>query len=140
MVARLAEPEVSPVMEGPPAHAIPKIRKSKPHPPAPAAVASPPSVPEAMSIPQYRAQFIVAAARYKREPLSGLAGEVVVRLEMSANGELAGVTVTRSSGEAVLDQQALEMFRLAAPQVPLPPGLRGHAFGFDVRAVYSLKD
>jgi protein TonB len=140
MVARLAEPEVSSVIEWPPAQAIPKIRKSKPHPPAPAAVANPPAVSEATSIPQYRAQFIVAAARYKREPLSGLEGEVVLRLEMSATGELAAVTVTRTSGEAVLDEQALEMFRLAAPQVPLPLALRGRAFGFDVRAVYSLKD
>jgi protein TonB len=93
-----------------------------------------------MSIPQYRAQFIVAAARYKRDPLPGLEGEVVLRLEMSATGELAGVTVTRSSGEGTLDEQALEMFRLAASQVPLPPALRGSAFGFEVRTIYSQKD
>ena len=140
MVARLAEPEVSPV-EAPPAQAAPKIRKPKPQPPVQAVAASMPSVPEgATSIPQYRAQFIVAAARYKREPPPGLEGDVVLRLEISTTGELAEVTVKRSSGQATLDEQALEMFRLAAPQVPPPPALRGRAFGFDVRAVYSLKD
>ena len=132
MLARLVEPEVTTPAE---------VLKPRPRPPKRIVVPTPPPAPEApTSIAQYRAQFIVAAVRYKREPLPGLAGEVVLRLEMTATGELAGVTVTRSSGEAALDEQALEMFRLAAPQVPLPPGLRGRPFGFDVRAVYSQTD
>ncbi|HUQ73735.1 MAG TPA: TonB family protein [Burkholderiales bacterium] len=117
---------------------------------APATVASAPAVPAApapdpsLLIAQYRQQFINAAVRYKRYPLrardSGWEGDVVVRLEIAASGELAEVKVKRGSGYAVLDEQALEMFRLAAPQVPVPPTLRGRAFGFDVRTVYSLKD
>ena len=95
-------------------------------------------------IAQYRSQFIGAAARYKRYPLpardNGWEGDVVVRLEISANGDLAEVKVKRGSGHSALDEQALEMFRLAAPEVPVPAGLRGRPFGFDVRAVYSLKE
>jgi protein TonB len=116
---------------------------------APAPMASAPPVQAAqpdpsMLIAQYRQQFINAAVRYKRYPLrardNAWEGDVVVRLEIAASGELAEVKVKRGSGYSVLDEQALEMFRLAAPQVPVPPTLRGRAFGFDVRAVYSLKD
>lgn len=115
---------------------------------AQAPVASAPPVQAAPDpsqlIAQYRQQFINAAVRYKRYPLAardnGWEGDVVVRLEIAASGELAEVKVKRGSGHSVLDEQALQMFRLAAPQVPVPPSLRGRAFGFDVRAVYSLKD
>lgn len=133
--APVAEPAPAPA----PAPALPQ---------APSPVASAPAAPAAPDpaalIAQYRSRFIAAAVRYKRYPLpardNGWEGDVVVHLEISASGELSGVKVTRGSGHAVLDEQALEMFRLAAPQVPVPPQLRGRAFGFDVRAVYSLKD
>lgn len=112
--------------------------------PVASAPPSPPGPDPVTLIAQYRSQFIAAAVRYKRYPLpardNGWEGDVVVHLEVAANGELSAVQVKRSSGHPVLDQQALEMFRLAAPQVPLPPQLRGRAFSFDVRAVYSLKD
>jgi protein TonB len=116
--------------------------------PAPGPVATAPAAPPApdpsMLIAQFRSQFIGAAVRYKRYPLpardNGWEGDVLVHLEITASGELGELKVKRSSGHAVLDEQALEMFRLAAPQVPVPPALRGRAFGFDVRAVYSLKD
>src|SRR4051812_44716863 len=115
-------------------------------PPGPVAVApaTPPAPDPATLIAQYRSQFISAAVRYKRYPLpardNGWEGDVLVHLEIAANGELVELKVKRGSGHPVLDEQALEMFRLAAPQVALPPALRGRAFGFDVRAVYSLKD
>ena len=93
---------------------------------------------------RYRRELIGAAVRYKRYPLAardnGWEGDVVVHLEVSANGELGELKLKKSSGHAVLDEQALEMFRLASPQVPLPAALRVRAFSFDVRAVYSLKD
>jgi protein TonB len=95
-------------------------------------------------IAQYRSQLIGAAVRFKRYPLAardnGWEGDVLVRLEIAPSGEVSEVKVKRGSGHGVLDEQALEMFRLAAPQVPVPRELRGRAFGFDVRAVYSLKD
>ena len=111
---------------------------------APAANPAPPAPDLSALIAQYRSQFIGAAVRYKRYPLAardnGWEGDVVVHLEVSANGELGELKLKKSSGHAVLDEQALEMFRLASPQVPLPAALRGRAFSFDVRAVYSLKD
>jgi protein TonB len=111
---------------------------------APAAAPAPPAPDLNTLIAQYRSQFIGAAVRFKRYPPAardnGWEGDVVVHLEVSASGELGELKVKKSSGHPVLDQQALEMFRRASPQVPLPSALRGRAFGFDVRAVYSLKD
>jgi hypothetical protein len=40
----------------------------------------------------------------------------------------------------VLDRQALEMFRQAQAQVPLPPSLRGKEVTLELRAIYNLKD
>lgn len=137
----------SPV-ESPPATSDPAPAPAPAPEAVPGPLASAPPAPPAPDlstlIAQYRSQFIGAAVRYKRYPLAardnGWEGEVVVRLEVSASGELAELSVKKSSGYPVLDEQALEMFRLASPQVPLPGALRGRAFGFDVRAIYSLKD
>ena len=137
-----AEPP-APVVEAAPAPATPAPSVPVPGPVA-AAPAAPPAPDPSTLIAQFRSQFISTAVRYKRYPLpardNGWEGDVLVHLEIAASGELAELKVKRSSGHAVLDEQALEMFRLAAPQVPVPPALRGRAFGFDVRAVYSLKD
>lgn len=115
--------------------------------PAPvAAVVKPPSVPaapDAASVGQYRVQLIGAAGRFKRYPEvareKNWTGDVVVRVAVPAGGE-PQVGVRRSSGHAVLDEQALDMFRQAARAVPVPAVLRGTAFALDVRAIYGLED
>jgi protein TonB len=136
-----ALPEPAPVAQPAPAPA-PAVQS------APGPVASaPPAAPApdlSTLIAQYRSRLIGAAVRFKRYPLAardnGWEGDVVVHLEVSASGELGELKVKKSSGHPALDEQALEMFRLASPQVQLPAALRGRAFAFDVRAVYSLKD
>lgn len=153
---KVVQPEPAPAAPSPITVApVPEITSEPAPTPAPApsvvvpgpVVTAPPAPPApdpSTLIAQYRSRFIGAAVRYKRYPLpardNGWEGDVIVHLEIAASGELAEVKVKRSSGHPVLDEQALEMFRLAAPEVPLPPALRGRAFGFDVRAVYSLKD
>lgn len=135
-----APAEVAPPAPAPAPAPAPTMEK----PSVAAAAPAPPAPDLSTLIAQYRSQFIGAAVRYKRYPLAardnGWEGDVVVHLEISAGGELGELKVKKSSGHPALDEQALEMFRLASPQVPLPAGLRGRAFGFDVRAVYSLKD
>ena len=140
-VTEVPEPTAEPAPAPAPA---PSVTAPGPVAIAPPAPPAPPAPDPATLIAQYRSQFIAAAVRYKRYPPpardNGWEGDVLVHLEISANGDLAEVKVKRGSGHTVLDEQALDMFRLAAPQVPVPPALRGRAFGFDVRAVYSLKD
>jgi len=110
-------------------------------PPASAAPARPSA--DISSIAQYRHQLISSAVRHKRYPPAALdndwQGDVLVRLSVAASGSVAEVSVKASSGHAQLDEQALEMFRLAAAEVPVPPALRGQEFGFEVRASYELQ-
>lgn len=118
-------------------------------PPAPPVVAIAPAAPPAAVDPaaelaRYRQQLVALAARHKRYPRiardNGWTGDVVVRIEVGASGTVSSIKVRTSSGYEVLDAQALEMFGKAAPQVAVPPPLRGKPFTVDVRAVYNLTD
>lgn len=130
-----------------PAAPVPEVARADPAPAAPAMpqasrMADP--APAVQSLAQYRLQLIGAARKYKRYPRLAMEnnweGDVVVRMAFGGNGLLAGLTIQSSSGYAVLDQQALEMFRQAAKSIEVPPGLRGRDFSFEVRAIYNLRD
>jgi protein TonB len=136
------QPEPAPAAPEPPAVAAPA-------PPAPPVVAiAPPAPPAAVDpaaeLARYRQQLVALAARHKRYPRiardNGWTGDVVVRIEVGASGTVSSIKVRTSSGYEVLDAQALEMFGKAAPQVAVPPPLRGKPFSVDVRAVYNLTD
>ena len=71
---------------------------------------------------------------------NGWEGEVVVRMAIAADGSVAALDVSSSSGHAALDRQALEMFRRARAEVLVPDALRGRQFSLELRAVYNLKD
>ena len=51
-------------------------------------------------------------------------GKPVISLEIDAQGKLLAVTLSRSSGQAVLDDAALQAVRLAAPFAPFPLEVR----------------
>jgi protein TonB len=134
---RIAEP--APAAAPAPAP-VPPVAAAKPQP-APAV----PAVPDTASlIAQYRAALLAEASRHKRYPLvaldNGWEGEVVVRMAIAADGSVAALNVRSSSGHAALDRQALEMFRKARAEVPVPDALRGRQFSLELRAVYNLKD
>lgn len=96
------------------------------------------------ALARFRQQLVDYAVRYKRYPRMavdrGWTGDVVVRIEVSASGAVSSVKVKTSSGYDVLDEQALEMFRRAAPEVAVPEALRGKAFSIEVRAIYNLRE
>ena len=134
--------EAPPVVAAPaPAPApVPPVAAAKPQP-APAV----PAVPGTASlIARYRAALLAEASRHKRYPLvaldNGWEGEVVVRMAIAADGSLAALSVKSSSGHAALDRQAVEMFRKARAEVPVPDPLRGRQFSLELRAVFNLKD
>jgi len=146
IVAHLAPTEPSAVpMASAPAKARPATRGGRPTPsvPPPPVPAAEPALDEATAIARYRYELIGTALRYKHYPAeaigSGSEGEVVVRVSVTGGGA-PDVSVKASSGQPLLDEQALTAFRAAAPLVPLPSALRGQAFGVEVRAVYSLRD
>lgn len=117
--------------------APPAVASIAPSPPAPA-----PDPAEALA--SFREQIKEVAGRYKRYPPvardNGWTGDVVVRIEMAASGEVASIRVKTSSGYEVLDAQALEMFRKAVPAVRVPAQLRGKEFAVELRAIYNLRD
>lgn len=120
--------------------------------PAPAAPASvqqgeggaPQPGADARSVAEYRLQLIGAAPRYKRYPRvareNSWEGLVALRMAFSASGQVASLSVTKTSGYDVLDRQAMEMFKSAAAAVPVPPLLRGKEFAFDLAVTYYFTE
>ncbi len=150
-VRRAPSPEpamLSPVVSesAPPAPATPitpaapgLAARIEPRPALAAAAGPDPGV-----LDRYRLQVLTVAARFKRYPRSAIdnnwEGEVVVRMTIGADGSIAALGIKTSSGHQMLDQQALDMFRIAKPFVMLPPELAGKEFELELRAIYSLKD
>jgi len=55
--------------------------------------------------------------------VAGAAAAPVVEVGIAADGKLDRVLIRRSSGNAELDQAALEILKLASPFDPFPPQL-----------------
>ncbi len=111
------------------------------------AVAPPPPAPPPAIDPRLRSDYAqrisAAAERYKVYPRVAIdnnwRGEVAVVMAIAADGRIASLRVARSSGHPVLDDQALEMFARAKPEVRMPAALRGRAFELELRAVFRLE-
>ena len=113
---------------------LPKEQEKEIEPPKP--VVQPPA-PETRAPPktEHVGAFSEAAARhynalvfghlqrFKRYPASarGASGIVVVRFELNRKGDVISSAVTKSSGNAVLDQEATGLLSRASPFPPFPP-------------------
>jgi periplasmic protein TonB len=127
------KPEPPPVQQPQAEVTLPKVQEKDVEPPKP--ILQPPA-PEtrAPQKTQHIGQFSEAAARaynalvfghmqrFKRYPASGRGahGTVVVRFELDRKGDVIASAVTKSSGSAVLDQEALALFKRASPFPPFP--------------------
>jgi protein TonB len=140
-VAAAPEPEPEPPRPVPapqsPASASPPVARVEPRP-GPSAEQL-----EALTREQYRLQILDVARGHNRYPPlareNNWEGQVLVRMEISPDGRVS-LAVEQSSGHPILDRQAMEMFRRAQAQVPLPASLRGKALSLELRAIYNLKD
>lgn len=156
-VARPAPRPVAPREEVPSEEKAEEKAEEVVAPPAPAPSPAPPAPPVVAVAPRaapapdaaailagFRRQLVDVAVRHKRYPRialdNGWSGDVAVRIEVDGNGVVSSIKVKTSSGHEVLDEQALEMFRKAAAEVPVPAALRGKAFPVEVRAIYNLRD
>ncbi len=126
------EPAPAPVAMAPPLAVAP---------PAPAP-APPPAIDPRMRS-DYAQRISAAAERYKVYPRVAIdnnwRGEVAVVMAIAADGRIASLRVAKSSGHPILDDQALEMFARAKPEVRMPAALRGRAFELELRAVFRLE-
>lgn len=118
-------------------------------PPAAAAVAavSPAvggAVADADGLRQYRIELAVAARSYRLYPsvarARGWQGVAEVGVSVSPGLSVPQLRLLRSSGHAVLDEQALRMLARAAEGTPLPESLRGQNFSFAMPIRFSLEE
>ncbi len=79
--------------------------------------------------PAYASKVWAALARHK--PRVGMRGSATVVFSISGNGWLRGVQVGRSSGNARIDQLALQTVRSAAPFPPPPSGVASYTIRID---------
>lgn len=158
-------PEVKPVPRETPSVVQPGVEPSVAAPavaqpvPAPVATAPVPSVvapqpqPTAPKIDDAQDRRLLATygqsiskeiKRYQKYPAPaqrrGWEGTAEVLLQISADGKVTGITLSRSSGHAILDEEALDMVRRAAPLPQAPPDLRGRAHVVSVPIVFRLQN
>jgi len=113
---------------------------------AEAAVADEPqsSATDGGTLSQWRAALLLKARDFRRYPLAaieyGWQGRIDLWVGVAADGRIESVQVRSGSGHAALDAAAAEMAADAASQVPIPPSLRGRAFGADLAVAFSLTD
>ena len=63
-------------------------------------------------------QYPVVALKY------GLQGKATLEFVILGNGQLEGLSLVRSSGSTLLDEEALRAIRAAAPFPPIPPWIK----------------
>jgi len=99
--------------------------------------------PDPGSIGRFRVEFMDIAGRYKRYPRiaqdNNWEGRVELRIAFSETGAITSLSVRKSTGRSVLDEEALAMIRRAEPHVTIPPPLRGRAFTLDIPVDFFLK-
>ena len=139
---------VPPVMHPPESSPAPVAKIAPPPPTAvtaapPASTVAPDAVDDALT-QHYSGLLSAQIRRYQRYPLiaqrRGWEGTAEVLLKIAPDGRVVDITLGRSSGRDVLDQEALNMVRRAAPLPQAPEGLRGHRLNVTVPIVFRLQN
>lgn len=109
---------------------VPKARSFTPGDAPPSNVMSAPSAvrgPASSAAIKFQQSLLRHVSRYQRYPNAAramhLEGMVVTQFAMARDGTLLGVWVRTSSGQLLLDQEAIETIRRAQPLPPIPPEL-----------------
>jgi protein TonB len=111
-----------------PARAPPPAEPREPRPTKPAPVATSAAGPAASGAEQaeYQRALIARISAVKRYPEAAREraphGVAVVSFSINASGQVAGVSITQSAGDPILDAEALATVRRASPFPPPPPG------------------
>lgn len=92
---------------------------------------------------QYRLSLAIAARRFKRYPTlakeHAWEGTVEIALQVSTLVVVPEISLVSSSGQAILDEQAIEMITLAARSISLPERLKGRDFRILLPVQFSLE-
>lgn len=136
-----------------PASVVPAAPAAPVVPAAPVARAEPaPAVqpgaaaggPDPGTVARYRLELMDLARRYKKYPRiaqdNNWEGRVALRIVIGETGAMSSLTVKKSAGHAVLDDEAQAMIRTASSRAAIPPALRGKAFALEIPVDFFLKD
>ena len=142
-----------PLVASPPVASAPvEIRsEQKAEKDAPINVPAAPSLPapeisDKVLVEAYQIQLasIIETRKLKRYPSEAIQnnweGTSTVTLMIGADGKIAGVETSSSSGHDMLDEQARISLSKGKPFVQIPEGLKGKRFEARVRVVFSLKN
>lgn len=127
-----------------PASVVPaqEVKAAAPSAPQPAAL--PASGPDPGTVARYRLELMQVAPRYKRYPRlaqdNNWEGRVELRIAIGGDGAISSFTVRKSTGRAVLDDEAQAMLRRAHANIAVPPALRGKAFTLEIAVDFFLKE
>jgi protein TonB len=124
-----AEPVTPPQAVSPPPAAAPPPQAAVQPPPPPAAPAQPAAAVESTAVASYQQNLSTLVNRKKIYPQRAvrqrLEGTAYVSLTLAPDGNVANISLQKSSGHDILDQAALEMVRKASPLPRAPEILRG---------------
>ncbi len=87
----------------------------------------------------YNSLVIGQLERAKRYPPGGLTGKTSVGFTVSSAGSLVDVHVTKSSGNSILDQAALDIVRRASPFPHFPPEMTQPQTSFSWSAYFAAR-
>lgn len=100
--------------------------------------------PDPGTVARYRLELMDLARRYKKYPRiaqdNNWEGRVELRIAIGETGTMSSLTVKKSAGHAVLDDEAQAMIRTASSKAAIPPALRGKAFALEIPVDFFLKD
>lgn len=69
----------------------------------------------------------------------GMEGMVLVSFIILANGEVKEISLIRSSGSSILDQEAINTIKKSSPFAPIPKGTGAYFIQMDVSLVFTLR-
>jgi periplasmic protein TonB len=102
------------------------------------------SGPDPGTVGQFRLELMKLARGYKKYPRiaqdNSWEGRVELRIAIGEDGAISSLTVKKSTGRAVLDDEAQAMIRAAKSRAAIPPGLRGKAFTLEIAVDFLLKE
>jgi protein TonB len=111
--------------------------------PAPPATKKPDPEPPAVS-PAYLRSVFARIQKSKHYPRlareRGIEGETLLEFTLFRDGKLGDIRVLRSSGFAILDEEALRTVRRATPFPGLPEGTRAGRVALKVTLSFLIKD
>ena len=131
-------PVVQPRPEPPPA-----VVETQPRAAPPAPVVTTPSAPDLGLLKAYGSVLAQAIGQRKSYPrlarMRNWQGTTELKLQIGTDAKLKGITVVRSSGFDLLDEQAVTMVKQTVPFPDVPEALRGREFAIAVPVVFKLQ-